>query len=311
MAALLSVLREEPIMKPRVLVVDDEQGIVLGLTTLLALEDIESAGAFDRLSAEAMMTGTFYSVILADIRLNTEAEGLELLDDIQRLSPRSRVLSMTGYATPELERQVRARGSSSVIRKPASNGQILGAITDMLAEIEKLAAEQMVLDLAQLQIHMRKTLFSVAQRRYGLMPEEAEDVVQEAWLLFLERRGVIRSAPGWLAGTVANLCRRHIDRSVRARKRFADDDGIERMADRHAVGPEAGIAVRQALAGLDTKSRTLCTLIAIEGYAYEEVSSRTGLPLGSIGPMYIRAKKRLRLALEKNVPREERLAFAA
>jgi len=298
-------------MKPRVLVVDDERAIVLGLTTLLAMEDIDSAGAFDRLSAEAMMTGTFYSVILADIRLNTEEEGLELLDDIQRLSPRSRVLSMTGYATPELEREVRKRGSSSVIRKPASNGQILGAITDMLAEIEKLAAEQVVLDLATLQVHTRKVLFSIAQRRYGLMREEAEDVVQEAWLLFLERRGLIRSARGWLAGTVANLCRHHIDRSVRSRKRFTDDDGIENLADGHAGSPESGIAVRQAMAGLDANSRTLCTLIAIEGYAYDEVSSRTGLPLGSIGPMYMRAKKKLRLALQRKDPLDQPQALAA
>jgi RNA polymerase sigma factor (sigma-70 family) len=290
-------------MKPRVLVVDDELAIVVGLTSILALEDIESAGALSRLSAEAMIKGTFYSVILADIRLNTVAEGLELLDDIQRLSPRSRVLSMTGYATPELEREVRKRGSSSVIRKPASNGQILEAINDLLAEIEKAAAEQSVLDLAQLQVKTRKILFSIAQRRYGLVLEEAEDVIQEAWLLFLERRGIIRSAPGWLAGTVANLCRRHIDRSVRARKRFAGDDRIENMADGRRGGPESGIAVRQALAGLDVNSRNLCTLIAIEGYAYEEVSSRTGLPLGSIGPMYIRAKKKLRVTLEPNAPR--------
>jgi len=284
-------------MKPRVLVVDDEQTIVLGLTSLLELEDIESAGAFDRLSAEAMIKGTFYSVILADVRLHTEAEGLELLDDIQRISPRSRVLSMTAYATPELEREVRARGSSSVIRKPATDGQILGAIIDVLAEIERLAAEETVLDLAQLQVQTRKILFSIAQRRYGLMLEEAEDVVQEAWLLFMERRGIIRSARGWLAGTVANLCRRHIDRSVRSRKRFVDDEGIENRTDGQAGGPESGIAVRQALASLDANSRDLCTLIGIEGYAYEEVSSRTGLPLGSVGPMYMRAKKKLRLAL--------------
>ena len=298
-------------MKPRVLVVDDEQTIVLGLTTLLALNDIESAGAFNRLSAEAMIKGTFYSVILADIRLVTEAEGLELLEDIQRLSPRSRVLSMTGYATPELEREVRSRGSSSVIRKPASTGQIVGAINDLLAEIEKAAAEQTVLDLAQLQIDTRKILFSIAQRRYGLMLEEAEDVVQEAWLLFLERRGIVHSARGWLAGTVANLCRRQIDRSVRSRKKFADDDGIENMADRQVGRPEAGIAVRQALAGLDESSRTLCSLIAIEGCAYKEVSSRTGLPLGSIGPMYMRAKKKLRLALELNAPPMQEQALAA
>ncbi len=293
-------------MKPRILVVDDEQSIVAGLTTLLALNDIESAGAFSRLSAEAMMKGTFFSVILADVRLHTEAEGLGLLEDIQRLSPRSRVLSMTGYATPELEREVRARGSSSVIRKPASSGEILGAINDLLAEIEKLAADQPVLDLEQLHIHTRKILFSIARRRYALTQEEAEDVVQQAWLLFLGQRGLIRTAPRWLAGTVANLCRRHIDRSIRSR-RIMEHHGIENTVDCRAVAPEAGIAVRQALATLDPSSRTLCTLIAIEGCAYQEASSRTGLPLGSIGPTYIRAKNKLRLVLK---PIEQRRATA-
>ena len=43
---------------------------------------IENGGAFDRLSAESMMEGTFYSVIVADLRLHTDAEGLELLDGI-------------------------------------------------------------------------------------------------------------------------------------------------------------------------------------------------------------------------------------
>lgn len=298
-------------MKPQVLVVDDEQAIVLGITSLLALLDIESTGAFDRLSAEAMMTGTFYSVILADIRLNTEAEGLELLDNIRRLSPRSRVLSMTGYASPEIEREVLARGSSSVIRKPARTGQIVAAITELLAEIEKLAAEQKVLDVVRLEAQTRKVLFSIAQRRFGLMPEEAEDVVQQAWLLFMEERGLIHSARGWLAGTVANLCRNQIDRSVRSRKRFADNDQIENMTDGHAGGPEAGIAVRQALGGLDATSRALCTLIGIEGYAYGEASSEIGLPLGSIGPMYMRAKKKLRRALQPKQPRVQRQALAA
>jgi RNA polymerase sigma-70 factor, ECF subfamily len=297
-------------MKPRVLVVDDEEAIVCGLLALLALNDIESAGAFSRLSAEAMMRGTFYSVILADVRLVTEEEGLKLLDEIQTLSPRSRVLSMTAYATAEIERQVLARGSTSIIRKPAETGQIVAAITDILEELEKLASDTAVVDLVQLQIQTRRVLFSIAQRRYGLHVQEAEDVVQEAWLLFLGRRGIIRNDSGWLAGTVANLCRRHIDRSIRSRQRFGDNGSMAGIADDRAAGIEEGIAVRQALAGLDATTRRLCTLIGIEGCAYEEVSSRMGLPLGSIGPMYMRAKKKLRTALGGHVS-TGRAKFAA
>jgi RNA polymerase sigma factor (sigma-70 family) len=284
-------------MKHRVLVVDDEEAIVFSLTSLLALENIESAGALDRLSAEAMIKRTFYAVILADIRLHTEAEGLELLDDIQRLSPRSRVLSITGFATPKLEAEVRRRGSLKVIRKPATGDQILAAIHELLAEIEKMAADSALPDAARVQVGIRKILFSIAQRRYGLMLEESEDVIQDACLLFLEQPEIVRSARAWLAGTVANLCKRQIDRSVRSRRRFADDKGFEKIRDPHTNSPEAGIAVRQALAGLDVDSRAICTLIGIEGYTYQEVSSQTGLPLGSIGPMYMRAKRKLRLTL--------------
>src|ERR1700737_83156 len=95
-----------PYMSGRVLVVDDEESIVAGLLCLLDNEEIESSGALDRLSAESLMEGSFYSVIVADLRLDTEAEGLQLLDDIRRISPRSRVVTLTGFSTPELDQEV-------------------------------------------------------------------------------------------------------------------------------------------------------------------------------------------------------------
>jgi DNA-directed RNA polymerase specialized sigma24 family protein len=41
----------------------------------------------------------------------------------------------------------------------------------------------------------------------------------------------------------------------------------------------------------------LCELIGLEQCSYEEVSAAAGLPLGSIGPLYIRAKNKLRAAV--------------
>ena len=61
---------------------------------------------------------------------------------------------------------------------------------------------------------------------------------------------------------------------------------------------DAVLAVRQALARLDDRSRTLCSLIGLEQRSYEEVSMAENLPLGSIGPLYLRAKKKLRLELQ-------------
>jgi RNA polymerase sigma factor (sigma-70 family) len=284
-------------MTGKVLIVDDEEAIVEGLLSLLQCEAIESSGAFDRRGAELLMADTFYSVIVADLRLHTEAEGLELLDAIRRISPRSRVLTLTGFATFALEEEVLRRGSTKVMRKPAQAEAILGAIADLLAEVEKLAKAQETLDLEQLHLGMRKLLHSIPRKRYGLSADEGEEVVQQAWLLFLEKRDLIRTARPWLIGTVANLCKRQIGASMRRRETFVSDDVLAELPDTKIDSSDDNIALRQALGSLSEESRTLCILIAIKGYAYEEVSAITGLPLGSIGPMYIRAKSKMRMQM--------------
>jgi RNA polymerase sigma factor (sigma-70 family) len=284
-------------MARRVLIVDDEVAIVEGLLSLLHCEAIESNGAFDRIGAESLMEETFYSVIVADLRLHTEAEGLALLDAIRRISPRSRVLTLTGFATLELENEVLRRGSSKVMRKPANAEAILGAIADLLAEVEKMAAAQETLDLEQLHLGMRNLLHSIPRKRYGLSADEAEEVVQQAWLLFLEKRELIRTARPWLIGTVANLCKRQIGACKRRRESFVGEEVLAELPDTNVVSIDDHIALRQALDSLSEESRALCILIAIKGYAYDEVSAITGLPLGSIGPMYLRAKSKMRMQL--------------
>lgn len=284
-------------MKSIVLIVDDDETVVDGLSALLQLAEIDSAGAFDRLSARALMSGTFYPVIVADVRLRTEAEGLQLLDDIRLMSPSSRVLSITGFSTPELERELRLRGSSATIRKPSVEGEIIEAITALLAEVARLAGTDDDSAIEELHVRLRKVLFGIAVRKYRLEPAEAEDVVQQAWLLFLEKRNHVENPAAWLAGTVTNLCRRQIDRSRRFRETFLDVEAIEEMTDQRTSAPERSLALQDALAGLDEASRNVCRLIALEGRGYGEVSVLTGLPLGSIGPMYLRAKKKMKLAV--------------
>jgi RNA polymerase sigma factor (sigma-70 family) len=194
----------------------------------------------------------------------------------------------------QLENEVLRRGSSKVMRKPAKAEEILGAIADLLAEVEKIAAEQETLDLEQLHLGMRKLLHSIPRKRYGLTADEAEEVVQQAWLLFLEKRDLIRVARPWLIGTVSNLCKRQIGASMRRRETFVGDDVLAELPDTNVDSSDDNIALRQAIGSLSEESRTLCILIAIQGYAYDEVSAITGLPLGSIGPMYLRAKSKMR-----------------
>jgi RNA polymerase sigma factor (sigma-70 family) len=282
--------------------------VVEALTSMLEVENIDCDGTFDRTSAEAMMRDRFYPVILADLRLHTEEEGLQLLEEVHRISPGSRVISMTGYSTPKLEAEALQRGSTRILQKPMATTEILSAINDLLAEIERLAAAQADLNLEQLYVTVRKLLYSIPIRQYRLTADEAEDVVQEAWLLFLERRGWILNNSSWLAGTVRNLSRRQIDRACRTREKFCSTDTLENEAHVNGGTPDDRIALHAALETLDATTRTLCILIAVEGYSYEEASLATGLPLGSIGPTYLRAKKKMQTVAGKTgTPRSKQI----
>jgi RNA polymerase sigma factor (sigma-70 family) len=282
----------------RVLVVDDEEAIVDGLTALLGLEEIESAGAFDRLAAEAMMSGTFYPVVVADFRLGTDSEGLQLLEGIRRISPRSKVITLTGFSTPEIDKEVRHLGAALVIEKPANGSVILAAVNDLLAEVEKMAAVQDALDLEALYLQTRKSLSAKAQKRYRLSADQAEDVMQDAWLLFLSKRGYVHTPASWLSGTVSNLCLQMLDRPWRTRK--VDSEGLlDQVPDAKAFGHiDTRLVVNEAMARLDERSQEMCQLIAIEGKSYAEVSQLMAMPIGSVGPLYMRAKAKLRQTLD-------------
>ena len=99
-----------------------------------------------------------------------------------------------------------------------------------------------------------------------------------------------------LAGTVSNLCLRMLDRLRRMRS--SDDDAIFESIEASDDATDARLIVNEAMSRLDTRSRELCRHIAIEGSSYADVSASMSLPVGSIGPLYIRAKQRLRRTLE-------------
>lgn len=275
----------------KILVVDDEPAIVEGIQALLELHDIHAEGAWDRETAEELIAREFFPVILSDVRMRRDDDGFRLLDAVKRISPRSRVATMTAYADEPTVARLRESGAALVLQKPLTEDEILAALREMLAAVEAAEAAHATDD--ELYEATIKTLHNISRGRYGFTQEDAQELVQEAWLLFLEKRQSIRSPRVWLSGTLANLCRQEIERRTRHRSRTTDmpDIAIRRSDD-------DVLALRQALEKLDDRSRTLCTLIGLEQRSYEEVSAAADLPIGSVGPMYMRAKERLRKALE-------------
>ena len=287
----------------QILVVDDETAISDGLKALFELDDLAADAAYDREGAEELLDANFYPVVLADLRLHSEEEGLRLLDSIRQRSPRTKIATLTAFATEELEAELKRRGSAVVLRKPMDFDAIVAVVAEMLQEIGQAADEQVArtgqpLDVDQLYHDVRRVLYSIPQRRYGFTAEETDELVQEAWMLFLERQASVITPKSWLSGTIVNLCKQQIQKNGRKRelsRELTSDD--EEIAANSGTSHADVLMVRQALSTLDERSRLLCTLIGMEGLSYDEVSETLGIPLGSVGPLYIRAKAKMRKAL--------------
>lgn len=276
----------------RILIVDDDPLVASAVMELLEASHLDAELAPDRDTAETMLAKEFFPVVLADLRLRSDEEGFLLLDSIRRISPRSRVASMTGHATPAIEVKLRELGSRLVLHKPVGSDQLIAVMREMLAEVERAALESSDEDLEQVYTNTLNTLRAISRGRYRFPAEDAEELIQEAWCLFLEKRQSIRTPKAWLSGTIANLCRQEIDRRTRDRMRTEtmEEPSTECISD-------GDIAVRQGLAKIDARSRMLCEMIGIEHRSYDEVSTAANLPLGSIGPLYMRAKAKLRQAI--------------
>ena len=70
--------------------------------------------------AEYAIKSTLFEVILADIRLTgvLGREGLELLPYVREKSPESKVIIMTGYGSPGVEKEAYEKGAFFYFDKP-------------------------------------------------------------------------------------------------------------------------------------------------------------------------------------------------
>jgi RNA polymerase sigma-70 factor (ECF subfamily) len=139
-------------------------------------------------------------------------------------------------------------------------------------------------------------------------PEDAEDVVQEAYLRALRFFGGFRGGDGkaWLLTIV-----RHTSYTAGRRGRAAQatvglEEAMEDVED-DALGPEelllqkaSGAAVAEALSELPVEFREALVLRELEGLSYKEMAEVTQLPIGTVMSRLARGRKRLRQLLQEH-----------
>jgi RNA polymerase sigma-70 factor (ECF subfamily) len=171
--------------------------------------------------------------------------------------------------------------------------------------------------LAELQAGSREAFGMLVRRhserfyhvayRYTAHREEAEDIVQAAFLKLWERPGLWDGAGGakfttWFYRIVANLC---LDAAKRKKplpyaEGFDPEDERERQ-DEEAVSSERRRALERELAALPERQRTALDLCFYEGVGNREAADAMGVSLKALESLLMRAKAQLRERLKRHL----------
>lgn len=120
-------------MRHHVLIIDDDDAIVASATYFFESDSCKIAIARDREAAIEHLDRRRFDVVILDIALTGGriARGLDLLSDVRRFQPSSRVIVASAFGSPAIIEETISRGADSFLHKPIS-------ITAVGAEVRRL-----------------------------------------------------------------------------------------------------------------------------------------------------------------------------
>jgi two-component system, NtrC family, response regulator HydG len=110
----------------RIMIVDDDQDLAESLADLLAATGYEVEIAGNGQEAVEKIRDKDFDVTLMDVRMPV-MNGVDSFFAIRELKPQARVVMMTGYAEPFMDRAI-AAGALGPLQKPFSMQAMLEAV---------------------------------------------------------------------------------------------------------------------------------------------------------------------------------------
>src|SRR5947209_16523010 len=110
-------------MQGRLLIVDDERGIVVALKGLFTKEGYEVETAdYGEQALEKFKAG-FFDVVITDLSMKG-MDGLQLLRRVRELEPNTAVLMITAYGTQRIAVEAMKAGAEDYLPKPFDNDEL-------------------------------------------------------------------------------------------------------------------------------------------------------------------------------------------
>lgn len=168
-------------------------------------------------------------------------------------------------------------------------------------------------DLEQLYARLEKPLYNVVFR-WVWRPEEAQDVVQEAFVRLWRMRARVdmETVEPLLYRIALNLAasRRRSRRIWRwvSLEALRDSGSAELAADESLAARERRARLRAAVEALPEELRRVVLLCEYSGMSYEQIGGILSIPAGTVGSRRNRALRKLREQLAEGQEERERRA---
>jgi DNA-binding response OmpR family regulator len=120
----------------RILIVDDEELIVLSMRRYFEGLGYIVDAAHELEEAQALLATRTYDLVIADLRLTGigGVEGLQIVADVHQRSANTRVILLSAFGTPEIERESYNRGADAFLHKPKAMMEIANVAMNLLDE---------------------------------------------------------------------------------------------------------------------------------------------------------------------------------
>jgi DNA-binding response OmpR family regulator len=115
----------------RVLLVEDNPGLLDTLADILRASGMEVDTALDAPAAFGMVEGGRYDVAIVDIILPGPS-GVEVIRKFKSSSPATRIVACTAYYDSELLTEAQALGIDRTVHKPADPAMLIGIIKKLV-----------------------------------------------------------------------------------------------------------------------------------------------------------------------------------
>lgn len=136
-------------------------------------------------------------------------------------------------------------------------------------------------------------MYGLARRLLGRAADDADDVLQTAWLRAATRLETFRGDSAlstWLCGFIVNCCRERFGERGRAAASSAEPA--------HTPSFDHPIDIHRALADLAEGYRTVLLLHDVEGYTHEQIAWLLEIDPGTSKSQLSRARRAMRERLE-------------